>query len=141
MPMDLLPQCGLIPGRFAGFDQLAAFVEIQDACVMHDVLVVFPELEPQLPRRLLDGGARADEEVPVAAREMAGLAILMPGWRIVTVGVVADHQEFRAGTASVEIALHLQQPAHGRRARRQAARPVEGRTPTRVWTTRPAQPR
>src|SRR5216110_2734938 len=98
--MAMLPRCGLIPCCLAGFDQRAA-------------LVVFPEHEPQLPRRLFDGGPRADEEVPVAAREMSGLAILAPGWRIVTFGVVADHQKFRAGTAPVEFALHLLQPAHG----------------------------
>src|SRR5881398_2299417 len=116
VPMALLPRCGLIPCCFAGFDQRAALVEIQDACVMHDVLVVFPELEAQLPRRLLDCGARACEEMPVAAREMSGLAILAPSWRIVTFGVVADHQKFRAAAAPVEFALHLLQPAHGRRA-------------------------
>src|ERR1700737_285439 len=56
--MELLPQCGLIPCCFAGFEQRAVLVKIQNAGVVHDVLVVFPELEPQLPRRLLDGGAR-----------------------------------------------------------------------------------
>src|SRR2546430_16345719 len=113
--MDVLPQCGLIPCCLAGFDQRAAFVEIQYACVVHDVLVVFPEPEPQPPRRLLDGGARADEEMPVAAREMSVLAILVPGCAIVALGVVADHHKSRSCPATFEIALHLLQPANGQR--------------------------
>src|SRR5205807_5930244 len=51
--MDLLPLCAFQLRRLAGRDQRTALVEIQDARVVHHVLVVPPELETQPPRGLL----------------------------------------------------------------------------------------
>src|SRR6266478_9488167 len=92
VPIDMLPLCTLQLCCRAGPDQRTLLVEIQDARVVHNVPVHFPELEPQLPRGLLDGGARSYQEMPVAACEMSGLAILVPGGGIVIVGVVANHE-------------------------------------------------